>query len=58
MVLMDDLISLLKKVYDVLDEFMYRPVIVGTFALILQKWIPSNYIYMTKDIDVYSSDPI
>ena len=43
----------LKKLYSILKRQGYRPVIVGTYALILQGWLPDEYLEETKDIDIY-----
>ena len=46
-----------RKVYMVLESLGYKPVIVGTYALVLQGWLPRSYIDRTKDIDIYVDDP-
>jgi len=51
------LYKVLQTVYQVLRELGYRPIVVGTYALILQGWLPPSYIAETKDIDVYVDDP-
>mgnify|MGYP001772654588 CR=1 FL=1 len=51
------LLEKLREIYDLLLRRSYRPVIVGSFALILQEWLPKWYLDVTKDIDVYINDP-
>ncbi len=41
-----------------LERLGYRPVIVGTYALIVQGWLPPSYIDETKDVDVYVDEPM
>ena len=48
----------LRSVYKVLEELGYRPLIVGTYALILQGWLPQSYLEETKDIDIYVDEPM
>ena len=45
------------KVYTVLESLGYRPVIVRTYALILQGWLPRRYLDETKDVDLYVDEP-
>jgi len=49
--------ELLQTVYRLLKELGYKPIVVGTYALILQGWLPPSYIAETKDIDIYVDDP-
>jgi len=48
----------LKSIWRVLESLGYRPVVVGTYALILQGWLPHDYLYETKDVDLYVDNPI
>ena len=50
---MESLEETIRKVYMILESLGYRPVIVGTYALILQGWLPQSYLDETKDVDVY-----
>ena len=52
------LLSAVKRIYEVLESLKYSPVIVGTYALIIQGWLPVDYVYETKDIDIYVPDPM
>jgi len=54
---MDPMHKELQLTCRVLRELGYRPVIVGTYALILQGWLPKSYIIETKDIDIFVDDP-
>jgi len=47
----------IRKVYTVLESLGYRPVVIGSYALILQGWLPWSYLYETKDVDVYVDEP-
>ncbi len=47
-----------KRVYGVLETLGYKPVVVGTYALILQGWLPEDYFVETKDIDIYVDEPM
>jgi len=53
-----DLDETVRIVYQLLRELGYRPIIVGTYALILQGWLPPTYIAETKDVDVFVDDPM
>ncbi len=55
---MHGLERIIRSVYVELERLGYRPVIVGTYALIVQGWLPSSYIDETKDIDVYVDEPM
>jgi len=44
-------------VFRVLEELGYKPIIVGTYALILQGWLPRTYLGETKDVDIYVNNP-
>ena len=46
-------LRLLRRLYAILEERGYRPVIIGTYALILQGWLPEDYLEETKDTDIY-----
>jgi len=46
-----------RKVVRALQSEGFTPVIVGTHALILQGWLPEDYIVETKDIDIYIPSP-
>ena len=41
-----------------LERLGYRPVIVGTYALIVQGWVPPTYLDETKDVDIYVDEPM
>ena len=41
-----------------LERLGYKPVVVGTYALIIQGWLPPSYINETKDVDVYVDEPM
>ncbi len=41
-----------------LERLGYRPVIIGTYALIVQGWLPPSYIDETKDVDLYVDEPM
>lgn len=51
------IIDALHQITWILREEGYDPVIVGTFALVLQGWLPESYIAETKDVDTYVSNP-
>lgn len=53
----DELLEQVRLVYKVLEEAGYTPVIVGSFALVLQGWLPPTHVLATKDVDIYVSDP-
>jgi len=50
--------KIVKDVYRGLVELGYRPVIVGTYALVIQEWLPPSYLDETKDIDLYVDEPM
>jgi predicted nucleotidyltransferase len=50
--------DVVKRVYSVLETLGYKPVVVGTYALILQGWLPEDYFMETKDIDIYVGEPM
>ena len=41
-----------------LEHLGYEPVIVGTYALIVQGWLPPTYLDETKDVDIYVDEPM
>jgi len=47
-----------RRVYGVLESLGYRPIVVGTYALILQGWLPPRYLEETKDVDIYIDEPM
>ena len=55
---MTDLLQDLRLLSDCLRETGRRPVLVGTYALFLQGWLPPTYELLTKDVDVYVEDPL
>ncbi|MCE4600919.1 MAG: hypothetical protein F7C38_05070 [Desulfurococcales archaeon] len=50
--------GVIRSIYRELERLGYKPVIIGTYALILQGWLPSGYLEETKDIDVYIDEPM
>lgn len=48
--------EVLSRVYDVLEGLGYKPVVVGTYALVLQGWLLPSYVEETKDVDVYVNE--
>ena len=50
--------DVVKRVYSVLETLGYKPVVVGTYALILQGWLSEDYFMETKDIDIYIDEPM
>ena len=50
--------KIVRSVCSELERLGYRPVIVGTYALIIQGWLPSSYINETKDVDLYVDEPM
>ena len=45
-------------IYRELERLGYRPIIIGTYALILQRWLPAGFLEETKDVDIYVDDPL
>ena len=54
----DNLERIIRSVCLELEHLGYRPVIVGTYALIVQGWLPPSYIDETKDVDIYVDEPM
>jgi len=50
--------EIVKGVYRELVGLGYKPVVVGTYALIIQGWLPLPYLDETKDIDIYVDEPM
>jgi len=55
--IIESLYRVLRLVCQVLRELGYRPVRVGTYALVLQNWLPPSYIAETEGIDIFVDDP-
>ncbi len=49
---------IIESIYLELERLGYSPVIIGTYALIIQGWLPPSYIYETKDVDIYIDEPM
>ncbi len=47
---------IIKTIYLELENLGYKPVIIGTYALIIQGWLPASYIDETNDI--YVDEPM
>jgi len=47
----------LEKIIQILRRLGYKPIIIGTYALILQGWLPKSFLRITKDIDIYVNNP-
>ena len=55
---MHSLNKITRSVYLELERLGYKPVIIGTYALIIQGWLPPTYLDETKDVDVYVDEPM
>lgn len=55
---MRNLEKVIRNVFFELERLGYRPVIIGTYALIVQGWLPPLYIGETKDVDIYVDEPM
>jgi len=49
---------IIRSIFLEFDRLGYRPVIVGTYALIVQGWLPPAYLDETKDVDIYVDEPM
>lgn len=49
---------IIRSIYLELELLGYRPVIIGTYALIVQGWLPPSYIDETKDVGLYVDEPM
>ena len=50
--------EIIRRICLELEQLGYRPVVVGTYALIVQGWLPPTYLEETKDVDVYVDEPM
>ena len=50
--------GIIRSIFLELERLGYEPVIVGTYALIVQGWLPPIYLNETKDVDIYVDEPM
>ena len=55
---MHDLEGIIRSIFLELEHLGYNPVIIGTYALIVQGWLPPSYIDETKDVGIYVDEPM
>ncbi|MCE4624022.1 MAG: hypothetical protein F7B11_04655 [Caldisphaeraceae archaeon] len=48
----------IRSIFLELEHLGYEPVIVDTYALIVQGWLPPTYLDETKDVDIYVDEPM